>query len=148
MHVVGTSAHCSTVSTCSNNFMELREHKHLRPSAARLPNNSDVADVTGEVGLRWVDDLQVPVLVDCSDLLDDQLAGELTAGTARAALFPVRALFFLVLCRQLVQLCHFLCVRNEEMHIFDLLSPLQENIKLAGKKKTKFRKKTTFCFYF
>ncbi|XP_028438422.1 uncharacterized protein LOC114558561 [Perca flavescens] len=46
----------------------------------RLPNNCQVADVIREVCLRQVDDLQVAVLVHCADLLNDQLAGGLTAG--------------------------------------------------------------------
>lgn len=59
--------------------------------ASSLPNNGQVVDVFVEVGLRRVDDLKVPVLVDRSDLLHDELAGHLAGAgrLLRAPLFPI-----------------------------------------------------------
>lgn len=75
-----------------------------------LPNNSQVVSVFVEVVLWRVDDLQVSVRVDCSDLLHNELAGHVLGSGWPwwASLFPIWAHLLLMLNRELVQLGHFL----------------------------------------
>lgn len=75
-----------------------------------LPNDCQVGDVFGEVCLGWVDHLQIPILVNSSDLLDDQFTRGVSVGCLAWWCVPffVRPCFFLMLDRELIQLCHFL----------------------------------------
>lgn len=84
-----------------------------------LPNDSQVIRVFGEVRLRRVDDFQVPVLVDGSDLLDDELAGGFGGWGLwrRAVAFAARPRLLLMLCGEFVQLCHFLCRKQDRYFV-------------------------------